>query len=96
MLRREWANKSCMYGYREICLRKLFSGRRTISVMRSLRFFYRYITKKLQAYPKKDVLAVFRLGLFFSQLCIIHSFLKNATTTAPGPTWVPITLPTVV
>ena len=75
MLRREWANKSCMYGYREICLRKLFSGRRTISVMRSLRFFYRYITKKLQAYPKKDVLAVFRLGLFFSQLCIIHSFL---------------------
>ncbi len=23
-------------------------------------------------------------------------FLKNATTTAPGPAWVPITLPTVV
>lgn len=37
--------------------------------------FFRYITKKLQAYPKKDVLAVFRLRLFFSQLCIIHSFL---------------------
>ena len=34
--------------------------------------FYRYITKKLQAYPKKDVLAVFRLRLFFLQLCIIH------------------------
>ena len=58
--------------------------------------FFRYITKKPQAYPKKDVLAVFWLRLFFSQLCIIHSFLKNATTTAPGPTWVPITLPTVV
>ena len=58
--------------------------------------FYRYITKKTASLSEKDVLAVFRLRLFFSQLCIIHSFLKNATTTAPGPTWVPITLPTVV
>ena len=37
--------------------------------------FFGILRKKLQAYPKKDVLAVFRLGLFFSQLCIIHSFL---------------------
>ena len=35
--------------------------------------FFRYITKKLQAYPKKDVLAVFRLRLFFhSSVLFIH------------------------
>ena len=92
MLRRERANKSGMYGYREICLQKLFTGRRTISVMRSFRFFigtlflfFRYITKKPQAHSKKDMLAVFWLRLFFHSSVFFIHFLKNATTTAPGP-----------
>ena len=45
-----------------------------------------YLTsKKICACPPSHILSV---SHFY--------FLKNATTTAPGPAWVPITLPTVV
>ena len=57
--------------------------------------FFRYITKKSASLSEKGCACSFwAQAVFFTAL--YYSFLKKATTTAPGPTWVPITLPTVV